>query len=93
MMNSKEWKDLISEVLGDKIIYADPTAIAVKHGARFVIIEKSQSGLTAQIRKSLDASDVIAETSMVVNGKIVSALTHSNYDDVKKILIEFVSMV
>ena len=92
MKNLDEWKELIGEVIKDaKIVHSDKVSVFVEYESGYVVVEnEGRNGLQLQFRRSLDPSDTIVTENIVAHGKIVSALVPSNYNDVKKILDEFV---
>lgn len=90
MRNLKEWEELT----GEKIIYNDKVSIFIKHPNGYVSIEKREKGgLQIQFRKSLDHADIVVAEDIVVGGKIVSELTHNNYNGIQKIFLEFVDKI
>jgi len=94
MKNYDEWKSLLAEAMdGFEIIHHDKDSVVLSHNEQFLVIEKSQdcNGLQISWRKTPDPEDTIATENIIVDGKIVSALTPSNHEGIKKILLEFVS--
>ena len=95
MKNIDEWKELIAEVIEDpKIVYDDKVSIFVEYNHGYVVVEnEGPQGLQLQFRKSLDHSDTVITENVVVRGKIISALAHTNREDIKKAFAEFVDML
>lgn len=94
MKNIKEWKEMIKEVMNKEIDYDDQVSIFVKHNSGYVVIEnEGRQGLQLQYRSSLDHSDIVVNENVVVHGKMISALSPGNYEDVKKIFAEFVGKI
>ena len=92
MRNLDGWKDLIEEIMGKKIEYNDKVSLFVPHNGGYVVVEsEGRSGLQMQFRRSVDHADIVITENIVAHGKIVSELAPGNYDDVKKVLAEFVS--
>ena len=91
MKNINEWKELIKEVMGVEVEYSDKVSIFAKHEFGYVVIESEGcNGLQIQYRKSLDHSDIVVSENIIAGGKIVSTLVPSNYEDVKKVISEFI---
>jgi len=95
MKNINEWKELIAEVIENpKIVYDDKVSIFVEYNHGYIVVEnEGPQGLQLQFRKSLDHSDTVITENVVVRGKIISALAHTNREDIKKAFAEFVDML
>lgn len=96
MKNIHEWKELLEEVVGknDKT-YVDQVSVCVPYNSGFLIIETSENGngLQIQFRRSTDPEDAVATQNIIAHGKIVSALTPTNHNEVKKTLLDFIGLL
>lgn len=93
MKNIDGWKDLFSETLGDfEVAHKDTMSIFILYDNKIIVIEnEGPRGLQIQYRRSYDPEDTIVCEDIIVDGKITSVLTSHNYEDIKKIVSEFVS--
>jgi len=91
MKNLDTWKSLIKEVINVDVEYSDKVSVFAKYSNGYVVIEsEGRNGLQLQFRRSFDHADIVVEEDIVAHGKIVSDIVSSNYEDVKKALIDFV---
>jgi len=90
MKNIKDWEKLINETINKKISYYDSVSIFVETDSGFIVVEDVGRNLQFQSRKTLDHSDIIDKEDVVCNGKMISDLVPSNYDNIKKQFAEFV---
>jgi len=90
MKNLDIWKNLIKDVMDVDVEYSDKVSIFAKHDSGYVVIEnEGRNGLQLQFRRTFDHDDIVVEEDIVIHGKMVSGITSSNYEDVKKVLVEF----
>lgn len=90
MKNIEYWKLLIKELFDSDIYYQDTKSVFIEYENGYVVIEKDENNrLQLQFRKSTDHQDIVVSENIVTENKTVSELTHTNFDGVKKCVMDF----